>query len=209
MRSWFVLLNAMSLVLRSVAGTSLMKGKYCLNEWIKWSASHLWNILSVEFPHKSFSAPSHCSSFLSKGLRNDSIPHPKYVPLLSYVVLRQVPSAAFSAFSPHQAHHPHFFLLLHIFMSWGGPSPYLSLTSKHIPVLLISHLQVWLQTEAQLLSFASNRWTESSLLHELLMDTLSSPHLRLQRLSAWDRGAKICTCIHTHPHMPPHQRHTK
>lgn len=48
-RNVFILLNVMSLVLRSVADTSLMCDMYDLNEWMKWRPSHLCN-LSVEFP---------------------------------------------------------------------------------------------------------------------------------------------------------------
>lgn len=78
--------------------------------------------------------------------------------------------------------------------------------------ILVSHLQapssfahfsfngvIDLQHGAQLLSFARNRWTESSLLHELLMGTLSFPNSYPQLLFC---VAQIGKYMHLHTYPP-------
>ena len=84
MRNLFVLLNATSLVFRSVADASPIHDMCYLNAWVKWSPFHLCNLSVVLHPNLS---PSfRCFSFCPKGLHNNPFPHPMYVPLVGFKI---------------------------------------------------------------------------------------------------------------------------
>ena len=180
---------------------------YCLNEWIIWSPEPISSLELPEcgVPHRSLPSPLHRSTFYSRVLQNDSIPHPTYVSLLG---LKTTAKCGLPTPAPGSA--PTFLLTVvhfhkHFMRSFLHPCLSPPSTFQFCS-FLISKCD--LQNGAQLLSFASNRWTESSLLHVLLMDTLSPPNSWLPLLSVWLRVAKIGTCIHTRPHTWPCQKYT-
>lgn len=164
-----------------------------MSEWIKWSPSHLWNFLRVEFYTNLFypslialpSIPSVCRS------------NPLPIPSTCLYLVRSLSGARYSSPCVPPTQHPHFFQLSHVFKSWG-PSLYLSLTSKHISVLLIFHLKVW-----------STEWNIASQFFKWQMESKQSASWAFDEhlvFSTFLTAAPFCaaqrgrdTQAHTHP----------
>lgn len=161
---------------------------------MKWRPFHLWNFLSVEFQTNPDFTSFSLLFFRCHGFTQ----HP---PLPTYVlnlVWRQLPCAASSSPCPPQP----------------GPAPTLPVTVVHFcklrsfphPCLSLSDTFQFAHFSFQSVIYRMkhsfsvlqvNRWTESSLLHVLLMDTLSSPNSWLQLCSVchrdWQRDPRART----------------